>query len=60
LQRDEEDASMPSVMLNAARFHEDLAEEWERKYQRPTFKNRLRALLSLLYGNGSAIRQTGL
>ncbi len=43
---------MPSVMLNAARFHEDLAEEWERKYQRPTFKNRLHALLSMLGGNG--------
>ncbi len=54
LQRHEEDASMPSVMVDAAQFHEDLAEEWELKYQRPTFKNRLHALLSLLCGNGPA------
>jgi len=54
LQRHEEDTSTPLVMVDAARFHEDLAEKWELKYQRATFKNRLHALLSLLCGNGPA------
>ncbi len=50
----EKKAAMPLTVVDAAQFHEDLAEEWEQKYQRPTFKNRLHALLSLLCENGPA------
>ena len=54
MKRHEKNSSRPSVIADAAQFHDHLAEEWELKYQRPAFKNRLHAFFSLLHGNDSA------